>query len=48
MSHHRTFAAEMANSGLLEVIMIRDNAAHRGAKRNLFPVTQPLGLPLIA
>jgi aryl-alcohol dehydrogenase-like predicted oxidoreductase len=38
----------MAKSGLLDTIMIRYNAAHRGAEREVFPVTQPLGLPVIA
>jgi aryl-alcohol dehydrogenase-like predicted oxidoreductase len=47
-SHQRTLAAEMARSGLLDTVMIRYNAAHRGAERDLFPVTQPLGLPVIA
>jgi aryl-alcohol dehydrogenase-like predicted oxidoreductase len=47
-SHQRTLAAEMARSGLLDAIMIRYNAAHRGAERDVFPVTQPLGLPVIA
>jgi aryl-alcohol dehydrogenase-like predicted oxidoreductase len=47
-SHQRTLAAEMAKSGLLDTIMIRYNAAHRGAERDVFPVTQPLGLPVIA
>jgi aryl-alcohol dehydrogenase-like predicted oxidoreductase len=47
-SHQRTLAAEMARSGLLDTVMIRYNAAHRGAERDVFPVTQPLGLPVIA
>ena len=47
-SHQRTLAAEMAKSGLLDTVMIRYNAAHRGAERDVFPVTQPLGLPVIA
>jgi predicted aldo/keto reductase-like oxidoreductase len=47
-SHQRTFAAQMAQSGLLDTIMIRYNAAHRGAELDVFPVTQPLGLPVIA
>jgi predicted aldo/keto reductase-like oxidoreductase len=47
-SHQRKLAAEMAKSGLLDTVMIRYNAAHRGAERDLFPVTQPLGLPVIA
>jgi aryl-alcohol dehydrogenase-like predicted oxidoreductase len=47
-SHQRILAAQMAESGLLDTIMIRYNAAHRGAERDVFPVTQPLGLPVIA
>jgi aryl-alcohol dehydrogenase-like predicted oxidoreductase len=47
-SHQRPLAAEMAKSGLLDAIMIRYNAAHRGAEREVFPVTQLLGLPVIA
>jgi aryl-alcohol dehydrogenase-like predicted oxidoreductase len=47
-SHQRALAAAMAKSGLLDTIMIRYNAAHRGAERDVFPVTQPLGLPIIA
>jgi aryl-alcohol dehydrogenase-like predicted oxidoreductase len=47
-SHQRPLAARMAQSGLLDLLMIRYNAAHRGAERDVFPVTQPLGLPIIA
>lgn len=47
-SHQRTLAAEMAKSGLLDCVMIRYNAAHRGAERDIFPVTVPLGIPVIA
>ncbi len=47
-SHQRPLAATMAKSGQLDAIMIRYNAAHRGAEREIFPVTQPLGLPVIA
>jgi aryl-alcohol dehydrogenase-like predicted oxidoreductase len=47
-SHQRLLAAQMARSGLLDAIMIRYNAAHRGAERDVFPVTQSLGLPVIA
>jgi predicted aldo/keto reductase-like oxidoreductase len=46
-SHQRTLAAQMAQSGLLDCVMIRYNAAHRGAEREVFPVTQPSGLPVI-
>lgn len=47
-SHQRKLAAEMAKSGLFDTIMIRYNAAHRGAERDVFPVTQSLGIPVIA
>lgn len=47
-SHQRKFAARMAESGLLDVLMIRYNAAHRGAEQDVLPVTQPLGIPVIA
>jgi aryl-alcohol dehydrogenase-like predicted oxidoreductase len=47
-SHQRKLAARMAESGLLDLLMIRYNAAHRGAEREIFPVTERLGLPCIA
>jgi diketogulonate reductase-like aldo/keto reductase len=47
-SHQRKLAAQMAKSGLLDAVMIRYNAAHRGAEQDVFPVTGPLGLPVIA
>ncbi len=47
-SHQRGLASRMAESGLLDAVMIRYNAAHRGAERDVFPVTQRLGLPVIA
>jgi aryl-alcohol dehydrogenase-like predicted oxidoreductase len=47
-SHQRPLAARMAASGRLDLVMIRYNAAHRGAEREVFPVTQPLGMPVIA
>jgi predicted aldo/keto reductase-like oxidoreductase len=47
-SHQRPLAARMAQSGLLDVLMIRYNAAHRGAERDIFPVTDPVGVPVIA
>jgi aryl-alcohol dehydrogenase-like predicted oxidoreductase len=47
-SHQRPFAAEMCRSGLLDALMIRYNAAHRGAERDIFPVTEAMKTPLIA
>jgi aryl-alcohol dehydrogenase-like predicted oxidoreductase len=47
-SHQRPLAAEVARSGLVDALMIRYNAAHRGAESEVFPVTDALGLPVIA
>jgi predicted aldo/keto reductase-like oxidoreductase len=47
-SHQRPLAATIARSGLLDCVMVRYNAAHRGAERDVFPVTSTLGLPVIA
>jgi predicted aldo/keto reductase-like oxidoreductase len=46
-THQRTLAAEAARSGLLDLLMIRYNAAHRGAETEVFPVTDKLGLPVV-
>jgi len=46
-SHQRPLAADMARSGLLDALMIRYNAAHRGAETDIFPVTDAAGLPVI-
>jgi predicted aldo/keto reductase-like oxidoreductase len=46
-SHQRRLAAEMAASGLLDLLMIRYNAAHRGAENEIFPVTVAQGLPVV-
>jgi predicted aldo/keto reductase-like oxidoreductase len=46
-SHQRRLAAEAASGGLLDMLMIRYNAAHRGAETDVFPVTAPLGLPVV-
>jgi predicted aldo/keto reductase-like oxidoreductase len=47
-SHQRPLLAEMARSGRLDLLMLRYNAAHRGAETEVFPVTDALGLPVIA
>jgi predicted aldo/keto reductase-like oxidoreductase len=46
-SHQRPLAAEAARSGLLDAIMIRYNAAHRGAETEVFPFTDAVGVPVI-
>ena len=46
-SHQRSLAAEAARSGLLDMLMIRYNSAHRGAEIDVFPVTAKMGLPVV-
>jgi predicted aldo/keto reductase-like oxidoreductase len=46
-SHQRSLAAVIARSGSVDVLMIRYNAAHRGAEREVFPVTDEKGMPAI-
>jgi predicted aldo/keto reductase-like oxidoreductase len=47
-THQRPLAATTARSGLLDLLMIRYNAAHRGAEQEIFPLTDSLGMPVIA
>ncbi len=46
-THQRPLAAEVARSGLLDLLMIRYNAAHRGAEAEVFPVTAGTGMPVV-
>ena len=45
-SHQRRLAARLAETGELDMLMVRYNAAHRGAEDDVFPVTRRLGLPV--
>ena len=47
-SHQRPLAAQCAETGRLDLLMIRYNAAHRGAEQDVFPVTRRLNLPVVA
>ena len=47
-SHQRRLAAEVARSGRLDALMIRFNAAHRGAENEVFPATEAQGMSVIA
>lgn len=47
-THQRRLGAKWAESGKLDLLMIRYNAAHRGAEQDVFPVTRRLGLPVVA
>jgi predicted aldo/keto reductase-like oxidoreductase len=46
-SHQRPLAAEIARSRQVDTLMIRYNAAHRGAEREIFPITAAVGMPVI-
>lgn len=47
-SHQRRLAADIARSGLIDALMIRYNAAHRGAEHDIFPHSDASGVPVIA
>ena len=46
-THQRDLAAEWVQTGLLDLLMVRYNAAHRGAEQDVFPMTDFLGVPTI-
>jgi len=46
-SHQRRLAAAWAETGLHDMLMVRYNAAHRGAEQDVFPTTDRLRLPLV-
>lgn len=47
-SHQRRLAAEIARSGMIDLLMIRYNAAHRGSEQDIFPTTEALAMPVVA
>ena len=47
-THQRPLAAQVARSGRLDLLMLRYNAAHRGAETEVFPTTRELGMPVVA
>ena len=47
-THQRKLAAKRAKHRELDVLMIRYNAAHRGVERDVFPITDAAGIPVIA
>jgi len=46
-THQRDLAANWVATGLLDLLMIRYNASHRGAESDIFPITDGLGLPIV-
>src|SRR5579862_1499233 len=47
-THQRSFGAKLLDSEKLDLLMIRYNAAHRGAEQDVFPVTDQRGIPVVA
>jgi predicted aldo/keto reductase-like oxidoreductase len=47
-SHRRSLAAEVAGEGVADLVMVRYNAAHRGAEADVFPQVERAGLPIVA
>lgn len=46
-THQRPLAANWIRLGVLGLLMIRYNAAHRGAETDVFPIANELGLPVV-
>lgn len=47
-THQRRLGARWAESGKLDLLMIRYNAAHRGAETDVFPVTTRRHIPVVS
>jgi aryl-alcohol dehydrogenase-like predicted oxidoreductase len=47
-SHQRKLAARIADSGRLDLLMVRYNATHQGAQQDLFPTAAECELPVVA
>jgi predicted aldo/keto reductase-like oxidoreductase len=47
-SHQRAFAAGIAGRGEIDLLMVRYNAAHRGAENDVFPVALERQVPVVA
>ena len=47
-THQRALAANWVETRKLDLLMIRYNAAHRGAEEDVFPVTDRLRVPVVA
>ena len=46
-THQRRVAASVARTGLLDLLMVRYNAAHRGAETEVFPVAAAVRMPVV-
>ena len=46
-THQRRLAAEILRSQMLDLLMVRYNAAHRGAEMEIFPLAERLEIPIV-
>jgi len=46
-SHQHYLAATIAQSGQLDMLMVRHDAAHRGAGQDVFPITKQRCMPVV-
>ncbi len=46
-THQRRLASEILRSQTLDLLMVRYNAAHRGAEMEIFPTAEQLKIPII-
>jgi predicted aldo/keto reductase-like oxidoreductase len=46
-THQRALAADILRTRLLDLLMVRYNAAHRGAETEIFPLARRLETPLV-
>jgi predicted aldo/keto reductase-like oxidoreductase len=47
-THQRPLAKRILSNRYLDLLMVRYNAAHRGAEKELFPLSQQLGVPVVS
>ena len=47
-THQRKLGAQVARSRCLDLLMVRYNAAHRGAEQDVFPTTRSMHMPIVA
>lgn len=47
-THNRILAGKLATEGLFDILMVRYNAAHRGAEKDIFPYVQKQNTGIIA
>jgi predicted aldo/keto reductase-like oxidoreductase len=47
-THQRPLAKRILSSRHLDLLMVRYNAAHRGPEKELFPLAQQFGIPLVS